>query len=536
MTTTVREATYDVMRRQGLTTIFSNPGSTEVAFLVDLPDDLEFVLALHEGSVVGIASGWAIARREPAFVLLHTTAGLGNAVGAIATARVNHAPLVVVVGQQDRRHLSLEPFLAGRLRGLAGEYPLETVEPVLAEDVPAAIERAAHRARAEQGPVLVVVPMDDWEQPWTGETVASARLVQRASAAVADPAVVADLAALVGGSRNPVLLAGSGNDSAEGWDALVRLAERLSAPVWQEPFSSRAGFPQDHPLFAGHLPADRTRVREALAGHDLLLAVGGPVLRQYPYVPEPLLPPETRAAVVTADPAEAFRSPVALAVVGEPAAVVDALLTDLPAREAAPPRPPRTVPVPDDPAPGEPLRAAHVFGRLARWLPEDTVLVEESPSSRPLLEAIVPARRPLGFLSAAMGGLGFAMPAAIGVKMAAPERPVVAVVGDGSSLYAIQSLWTAAHLQVGAVFVVMANGRYAVMDRLADRRQGKPPWPAFPEVSVGGLARSLGCPVVSFSDAAGLDEAMDAVRTHLTQQRGPLVLEARVVPDDTFAP
>lgn len=537
MTRTVREATYDVMRRQGLTTIFSNPGSTEVAFLVDLPDDLEFVLALHEGSVVGIASGWAIARRQPAFVLLHTTAGLGNAVGAIATARVNHAPLVVVVGQQDRRHLSLEPFLAGRLRGLAGEYPLETIEPVLAEDVPAAVERAAHRARAEQGPVLVVVPMDDWEQPWSGQTVASARSVVPAAHA-ADAAAVVRLRALLAESTSPVLLAGSGNDSAEGWAALVRLAERLQAPVWQEPFASRAGYPQDHPLFAGHLPADRTRVREALAGHDLLLAVGGPVIRQYPYVPEPLLPPGTRAAVVTADPAEAFRSPVELALVGDPAATLDALVADLPARPTTPARPRRTppVPVPEDPAPGEPLRAAHVFGRLARWLPEDTVLVEESPSSRPLLEAIVPARRPLGFLSAAMGGLGFAMPAAIGVKMAEPARPVVAVVGDGSSLYAIQSLWTAVHLQVGAVFVVMANGRYAVMDRLADRRQGKPPWPAFPEVSVGGLASALGCPVRSFADAAGLDDAMDAARAHLTQQRGPLVLEARVVPDETFAP
>jgi len=212
------------------------------------------------------------------------------------------------------------------------------------------------------------------------------------------------------------------------------------------------------------------------------------------------------------------------------------VLVDVPAREVGEPPAARSVPVPDDPAPGEPLRAAHVFGRLAPWRPAYTVLVEESPSSRPMLEAIVPARRPLGFLSAAMGGLGFAMPAAIGLKMAAPDRPVVAVVGDGSSLYAIQSLWTAAHLQVGTVFVVMANGRYAVMDRLADRAQGKPPWPAFPEVSIGGLARSLGCPVVSFNDVTGLDEAMDLAREHVTQARGPLVVEATVVPDETFAP
>jgi len=117
---TVRDATFDVLRRHGLTTIFANPGSTEVAFLVDLPNDIDFVLALHEGSVVGIATGWATARDAPALVNLHTTAGLGNAVGALATARANRVPLVVLVGQQDRRHLAAVPFLAGELDGLAG--------------------------------------------------------------------------------------------------------------------------------------------------------------------------------------------------------------------------------------------------------------------------------------------------------------------------------------------------------------------------------------------------------------------------------
>ena len=120
---TVRDAAFDVLRRRGMTKIFSNPGSTEVPFLVDLPPDLEFVLALHEGSVVGIATGFALGRGQPSFVLLHTTPGLGNAVSALATSRVNRAPLVVAVGQQDRRHLAHEPFLAGKLAGLAGEYP-----------------------------------------------------------------------------------------------------------------------------------------------------------------------------------------------------------------------------------------------------------------------------------------------------------------------------------------------------------------------------------------------------------------------------
>src|SRR6478609_3399556 len=144
---TVREATFDVWREHGLTSIFANPGSTESRLLADLPGDFRFVLGLHESSVVGMATGWAIGRGEPALAILHTTAGLGNAVGALATARVNRAPLVVVVGQQDRRHLATEPFLAGKLRGLAGDYPVSVAEPVRPQDVPTHVDRAWHEAR-----------------------------------------------------------------------------------------------------------------------------------------------------------------------------------------------------------------------------------------------------------------------------------------------------------------------------------------------------------------------------------------------------
>src|SRR6185436_2092294 len=145
-TATVRDATFDVLRRLELTTIFSNPGSTEVPFLAGLPEDLTFVLGLHEGSVVGMAAGYALGRGAPALVLLHSTPGLGNAVAALATARLNRAPLVVIVGQQDRRHLALDPFLAGRLHGLAGDYPVWTDQPARAQDVPGALVRAYHEA------------------------------------------------------------------------------------------------------------------------------------------------------------------------------------------------------------------------------------------------------------------------------------------------------------------------------------------------------------------------------------------------------
>ena len=149
---------------------------------------------------------------------------------------------------------------------------------------------------------------------------------------------------------------------------------------------------------------------------------------------------------------------------------------------------------------------------------------------------MVPARVPMGFLSAAMGGLGFALPAAVGVKMARPDAPVLAVVGDGSSLYSIQALWTAAHRHVGAVFLVLANGRYAVMDRLADRRGGKAPWPAFPEVSVSTLAEGLGVRAVRVESAADLAATLPQVCADLAQRREPLVIEVAVEPGTTFQP
>jgi benzoylformate decarboxylase len=534
---TVRDATFDVLRARGLRTIFSNPGSTEVPLLAGLPDDLRFVLGLHEGSVVGMATGVAIASGEPAFVLIHTTAGLGNAVAALATARVNRAPLVVVVGQQDRRHLALEPFLAGRLEGLAGEYPVWVDQPPRAQDVPGAIARAHHEAATGRGPAIVIVPMDDWLAPAgeEAELAAAARVVR---AAGVDGAAVDELAALVEDARAPALVVGAGADSPETWAALVALAERLAAPVWQEAFGARAGFPQDHPLFAGQLPADRPRLRSALDGHDLVLAIGAPVFRQYPFMPGPLVAPGTRVAVVTDDPAEAHRSPADLAVLAPPAAVCAALAARVDDRASeAPDRPPgpRRPPL-DPPGPGEALRPGHVFAALAERLPVDTVVVEESPSSRPELEARLPARAPLGFLSAAMGGLGFALPGAIGVRMALPDRPVVALVGDGAALYQVQALWSAARYGAGVLFVVLANGRYAIMDRLAERHGEAAPWPAFEDIRLAAIAEGLGCPARRIETHAELVAALDEAVPGLAQRETPLVLDVVVEPDPTFAP
>jgi len=303
----------------------------------------------------------------------------------------------------------------------------------------------------------------------------------------------------------------------------------MGCPVWQEPFSRRVGFPQDHRLFAGHLPWQRRLLHDVLARYDVVVTVGTNAFRAYIFdEPVAIVGPETRVAVLTADPAEAHRSPCDLAVVAPVGAACQAIVDQLPARAGNPPEPVKRPAPLAPPAPGEPLRAGHVLDALAERLPDDVLLVEESPSVQPELYQRIPVTVPFGFLSTANGCLGFGLAGSIGLRMGLPDRPVVAVLGDGSTMYAIQALWSAARYEVGVLLVVLANGGYAIMDALARRHGGAAAWPRFDTVDIGGLARALGCPTVRVEThselIATLDEAMDG----LAARREPLLVEAVV--------
>ncbi|WP_017934582.1 thiamine pyrophosphate-dependent enzyme [Nocardioides sp. Iso805N] len=524
---TVRDAVFEALRQLELTTIFANPGSTEVALLTDLPEDIDFILALHESSVVAMAAGHALATRTPSLVLLHTTAGFGNGVGAIATARTNKAPMVVLVGQQDRRHLASEPFLAGHLAGLAGDYPVSVRTPDNAQAVPAAIIRAYHDAALHRGPAVVIVPMGDWFEQAETEALPAAPVELRRSAA-ADPVIGQRLADTLLAAKSPVLVAGPTADDAQTWAALTTLAENLDVPVWQSCSASQAGFPGDHPRFQGHLPQLRDELRKTMAGHDVILVVGAPAFRQGTFRSGAFVEHGTTVLVVTDDPDEAGYSSADLAVLGD----VRAVAVDLAARVPEQPRrapavPPRAVHT-TAPEVTSPLRAAHVYAEVAARLPAESTVLEESPSTRAQLLDLMPARAPFGFVTIAQGGLGFALPAATGIKMALPERPVVAMVGDGASLYGIQALWSAAQYRIGALFVILHNGGYAVMDRLAAVQGGTGPWPGFPEIDPAMLAQGLGCPSRTITSHEELLAVLDEVIPTLGTRTEPLLLDVYV--------
>src|SRR5947209_4553152 len=311
---TVREATFDLLRAHGMTTIFGNPGSTELPMLKDFPGDFTYVLGLQELVVVGMADGFAQASGRATHVNLHTAPGVGNAVGGIYNAQANKSPLLITAGQQVRPHITMEANLTNR-EAVAGPQPYVkwAHEPPRAEDVPAALARAIHHATLPpRGPVFVSIPMDDWGVEADEDRSASAARRVLSPRAVPDPVALAQLAAALQSARNPVLVAGPDIDASGGWDSAVALAEKQHLPVWASPATggNRLGFPEGHPQFAGVLPPAIGALSETLEGHDLVLVAGSSVFPYYPYLPGPLLRDGTSLVALTGDPGEAARAPM----------------------------------------------------------------------------------------------------------------------------------------------------------------------------------------------------------------------------------
>lgn len=252
----IREATYEVLRAHGLTTIFGNPGSNELTFLDDMPADFHYVLGLHEGVVAGMADGYAQASGKPAFVNLHAAAGTGNAMGVLTNSCNSHTPMVITAGQQVRSEIGTEALLSNVDAALLPRPLVKwSGEPLAATDVPRMISQAIHTATTSPaGPVYVSIPLDDWKHEARDGTDHLTLRTVRAAGSL-DSEQLRDLVALLDEAQNPVLVLGAGVDAARANDSAVLLADRLRAPVWIAPSASRCPFPTRHPAFRGVLPA-----------------------------------------------------------------------------------------------------------------------------------------------------------------------------------------------------------------------------------------------------------------------------------------
>lgn len=520
---TVRTVTRDLMRRFDLTTVFGNPGTTEIGFLRDWPEDFRYVLGLQESSVVAMADAYAQVRRAPVLVNLHSAGGVGHGLGHVYTAYRHRTPMIVLAGQQVRSLLQPgEPFLAADDAAMFPRpYVKWSCEPARAADVPAAIARAYHvSTQPPYGPTFVSVPADDWDaeaQP------VSAR--PRIAGFAPDPAAVAELAAALAGSTRPAFVAGPGVDVDGAIVDLVALAEKCRAGVWASPMSARSSFPEDHPLFQGFLLPEARSLTDELSGYDLVVVFGAPVFTYHVFrgPASAELPPiyqisEDEQLLARAATGVGIRATLRLAI---------AMLTEaveVSDRSAPPPmvRPPR-------PAGRVPIPADYVFAELREILPADAVLVEEIPSHLTIRRAHLPVRaRDTGLLSTPSGTLGYALPAAVGAALGAPHRRVVAVVGDGSAMYGIQALWTAAQEHVPVTVVILDNSQYAAVRILAENDDGA----KVPGVDLGGIdftaiATGLGCPAHRIDDPADLRPTL----TKAMADDRPTVLHVKVDPD-----
>ncbi|BAJ32391.1 MULTISPECIES: benzoylformate decarboxylase [Kitasatospora] len=521
---TVRDAVVDVLRHHRAHVLFGNPGTTELPFLADLPPDLRYVAGLNESSVTAIADGYAQATGRPVLVNLHTAPGLGNAMGSLVNAYAAGSPLVVLTGQQRRDLIGADAILTNRNPVL---LPLGAVkhaeEPAGAQDVPAALARAFHLAGLPPtGPVAVSVPMDDWDRPLRPAPATTAITTRVTGGATAPADVLEELADRLAAARSPALVVGPGTDDRRGYWAVAELADRLAAPVWVTPWAHRLGFPTDHPGFVGQLPLDSGPAAAALEPHDLVLVLGGPVFRYMFAEQWPALAPGTELVALTDDPGQAARNLAGETVLCDVPGTVRALCRALADRGSErPPGPPPARP-PAEATPGY----AQAALALHQVMPPEAVLVVEPPQSYEYLLRALPRTRPGSLYFAAACGLGFALGAAVGIQLAEPERPVVALVGDGAVQYNLQALWTAVLERLPITVLVVNNGGYGILKDFADRgRLSAVPALDLPHIDLTALARGYQVPALRVpADPARIAAAL---RTPLPP--GPRLIEV-VVP------
>ncbi len=500
---TVKQATLDLMRSFGIDKVFGNPGSTELPFLSDWPDDLDYVLGLQESSVVGMADGYAQATRNAAFVNLHSAAGVGHALGNIFNAFRNQTPMVITAGQQARSIMPLHAFLyAERATEFPQPYVKYSVEPARAEDVPAAIARAYYVAMQPPcGPTFVSVPVDDWAKP--AQPVA-ARHVSRD--VHPDPAAMAELVAALSASTNPALVVGPAVDRAAAVDLMVAVAEQSKAAVWISPFSARCSFPERHPQFAGFLHASPAQLSDALKRHDLVVVIGAPVFTFHVEGHASIFDGDTTIYQITDDAAAAAITPLGTSIIASMVPALKMLRDLLPAI-------PRTAYVgrvlPPPPTTGDPIPVDFLMHALSQAMPANAVLVEEAPSHRPAMQKFLPMRGQDSFYTMASGGLGWSLPASVGIALAKPDRRIVCLIGDGSAMYSIQSLWTAAQRKLPLTIVVINNAGYGAMRSFSQVMQVRDvPGLDLPGIDFVQLAKSMGCHGIRVETAKELAGAL----------------------------
>ena len=518
---------------EGVTHLFGNPGTTELAIMEAVPQfpELRYVLGLQESIVVGMADGFARASNRLAAVNLHCAPGLGHAMGAIYSAKFSGSPLIITAGQYEIGYGLLEPLLYEPLVPIAQPLVKWAVEVTRIEDLPRIVRRAAKIAMtAPTGPVFISLPgsiLDDEAELDLGHPTrieASTRPSDDSLHRLADRLLAAD---------RPVMIAGRELAHHDCFEEAGELASLLGAAVYQEPVPYNARFPSSHPACMGDLTRNQQRVRETLQRHDLLLCLGADLLRMSPFSEVDPLPGDLAVVHISERDWELGKNyPTEIAIRANVRETLRALLPLLRAKrspEQAHRAAARLAALSADnwaarrvkayqtssaTSSSLPIDPRWLMLRLVEALPEAAIVVEEALTATGALTSLLPIHDANSFYGLASGGLGFAMAGAIGISLAQPGRPVVAVVGDGSSMYSIQALWTAAHLKLPITYLVVNNRSYRIIKERLLAGRGSDRFIAMdlkqPSIDFVSVARGLGLTAQCVTDPAELDSVLKA--------------------------
>jgi benzoylformate decarboxylase len=550
--TSGKQAFLEMLTQEGVCVVFGNPGTTELPLMDGLVREprLRYVLALQEAVAIAMADGYAQASGGLAAVNVHVAPGLGNAMGMLYDAQKSGAPMLLTAGQHDQSFTATEPILWAELPPIAQPFVKWSAEVRRLEDLPRLVRRAAKTALAHPtGPVFLALPVDVLNAERDIELLAPTRVAPRI---VGDREAVDRAAALLARAERPLLVAGDAIAHSDALTEMVELAELVGCPVVTECVPSTCNFPFTHPQYAGAMPRLGPQLRALLMRHDLLFTVGGDLFTlSLPSDVDPM-PPGLTIVHLDVNPWELGKNyPAAVAIHGDPKAT-------LPELSEAVRRRTTKLGHPQAATRREAVRAAHqrscsalaeqarreagqvpmsplaLVHAIATAVPDEAVIVDESISSGGGLRHFLRCADARSFYSLRGGGIGWGLPASLGVKLAQPQRPVVGLIGDGSAMYTNQALWTAAHERLAVVFVIFNNGSYRILKQRIHALKG---FSAQDDSYVGmdldrpaidyvGLARALGVPGEHVEKAGDVGAAL----ARGLKSAGPYLIDARLDP------
>ena len=545
-----KTALLELFKQEGVKIVFGNPGTTELplmdAFAVE--HQLRYVLALQEAPAMGMADGYAQASGQLSVVNLHAAPGLGNAMGMLYDAQQAGAPILVTAGQHEQRFNFTEPLLWADLPVIARPFVKWSEEVRRLEDLPRAIHRAAKTAMAAPtGPVFLSLPGDILTD---SADIDLGRPTRVASGMRGDSAAIAQAAAILAKAESPVIIAGDSVPQGNALSELVALAEALGAPVYDEGMATRTMFPSSHPLYRGALVRLPPAIRGMLMQHDLLLSVGADLFTLS--LPDDVesMPEGMPIVHIDTDPWELGKNyPAEVAILGEPKTTLPELTAAiLKARSAAEAQ--RAVSrlahvrsegisslaklnaMAEALAERHPIHPLPLMQAIGRMLPANAVVIDETISSGNGLRRFLKSDDPQSFFGMRGGGIGWGLPAAIGAKLALPDRPVVALIGDGSAMYTIQGLWTAARENLQMVFVIINNYSYRILKQRTNAMKGLAVQADLyvgmeldrPRIDFVSVARGLG---LTAHRATTLSDVQDLLKAALKHD-GPTLIDVEV--------